>query len=1199
MKAILSASVLLAFAGLASADVLDDLLPVPVRVERLQGNVAVRPDGGAACVRGEIAGCPRETADEAYVLEVGSGGVRIVAPTERGERWAKVTLKQLVKLSGGQVPCCRITDWPRYRFRGFMIDVARNFLEMDELKALIDVMGDYKLNAFHWHLTENYCWRLESKRHPELQGPNGWYDPHKVRHSGRFYTQEEFKVLVEYAWARGVTVIPEFDLPGHSAAFRQAFGLKGMDDPRALEISLDLYDELCELVPAEKMPVIHMGMDEVWDQAEQPSKGMYSAWTKKLNERGRIAANWGGSGPLVIEGATRRMLFGFGDGIAGVYYEGEKRDAKVANGVEAFVDPKWYIEEDDPFELLCRAAYTAPFSTAAGRKLPDGLKAGAEFCAWHDSAVGLPTANAFRNQQIFPSCVLYGDLFWRGREKDYPEFERRLPLADDPRLDIAKDLERRAIAHRDRIFADFKYPFCFLKQTDMRWRLSHADGRLIAKDIAQATVFPFRKKDKPLNYVDEDHGDVVMETWIRSPKDQEIGAWIGFTAYDRDHGRGRAHGTPSQGQWNNVGATVEVNGERIPPPKWENPDIPDGGAVWVPLIKYQYPSDEIPFRNEEYYMREPTKVRLRAGWNHVKLHLPMPHAVNWVWRRQWVGTFIPVAGTTDHPREVEGLVYSSDDPRCDATAAVPDRWIFERTKLEDAAETQGLVDYVNRAADVGCNGLALIVGEDYMHRLTTRAPEGTKSELCGWEECESWSAAKWRNYRTLKAACDRRGMDLIPLVWSVGYASMAHHDPTLASVQPVDEVPYVARDGRLEFAGEPPLALPVPADGEMRADFRLPVRPHAVYRFCVEFRTEGIRHAEESLWCRFKDTKSGASRSWMRPNASRPGAPVTSDWQPLVYDVHTGDGDLLDCFLGLRNGETTGKVWYRNLSVRRIGFQTPLVRAGAPFVVKDAATGRVYEPGRDYVVPAPPDVLLYHGQPMRTFELVKGGAIAEGSKVLVSGYEPVCEWAQQLSACLRNPALGDYFARTADIVQRNFAPKRWFLSTDEYRCGCRCEFCRRTDKTVGRQLSETVARMHREIRRVSPSAEIFMWPDMFDPDVNARDGYYQLPTTAAGSWEGLPRDIVMAVWGTYPREASFRFFEKLGHRTLVATYYDEDEALAGSRSMLSAASRVSGVTGWMYTPWEHSRDLVERFAAVAKSYELQRSGRNDAPLCAR
>ena len=647
----------------AAADVLDDLLPAPVRIERLQGFAAVRPDGGATCVLGEIVGCPRETADEAYVLEVGSDGVRIVAPTEKGERWAKVTLKQLVKLSDGRVPCCRIVDWPRYRYRGFMIDVARNFLEMDELKALVDVMGDYKLNFFHWHLTENNCWRLESKRHPELQGPNGWYDPYGVRHRGRFYTQEEFKELVDYAGARGVTVIPEFDLPGHSVAFRQAFGLKGMDDPRALKISLDLYDELCDLVPAEKMPIVHMGMDEVWDPAEQPSKGMYSAWVKKLKERGRIAANWGGSGPLVIEGAERRMLFGFGDGIAGVHYERAERDAKAANGVEAFVDPKWYIEEDDPFELLCRAAYTAPFSTAAGRKIPGGLKAGAEFCAWHDSAVGLPTANVFRNQQIFPSCVLYGDLFWRGREKDYPEFERRLPLADDHRLDIARDLERRVIVHRDRIFADFKYPFCFLRQTDMRWRLSHADGRLIAKDIAQATVFPFRKKDKPLNYVDEDCGDVVMETWIRSPKDQKIGAWIGFTAYDRDHGRGRAHGTCGQGEWNNVGASVTVNGEKIMPPVWENPNLPDEGTNWVKFIKYQYPSDEIPFRNEEYYMREPTKVRLHAGWNHVKLRLPMPHAVNWIWRRQWVGTFIPVAGTTDHPREVEGLEYSSEAPR--------------------------------------------------------------------------------------------------------------------------------------------------------------------------------------------------------------------------------------------------------------------------------------------------------------------------------------------------------------------------------------------------------------------------------------------------------------------------------------------------------------------------------------------------------
>jgi hypothetical protein len=73
--------------------------------------------------------------------------------------------------------------------------------------------------------------------------------------------------------------------------------------------------------------------------------------------------------------------------------------------------------------------------------------------------------------------------------------------------------------------------------------------------------------------------------------------------------------------------------------------------------------DEVPYRNEEYYMREPARIRLKAGWNHVRLDMPMPHEVNWIWRRQWVGTFIPMMGATDHPREVEGLEYSSEPPK--------------------------------------------------------------------------------------------------------------------------------------------------------------------------------------------------------------------------------------------------------------------------------------------------------------------------------------------------------------------------------------------------------------------------------------------------------------------------------------------------------------------------------------------------------
>ena len=654
-----------AVAGSACAvSPLEELMPAPVRVVAGEGVVRGEALGKVSVEVGAVEGAPAETADEAYRLAVSREGVRIVSPTKKGERWARVTLEQLRRLSGGDVPACTITDWPTLKWRGLMLDLSRNFLEIEHLRAVIDMMERYKMNMFHMHLTENYCWRLESKRHPELQSEKGRYDPGNSRHTERFYTQKEFVDFVDYAHGHGVTVVPEFDLPGHSAAFRQAFGFKGMRDPRATAVACDLFDELCSLVPAERMPIVHMGMDEVWDEAEKPEDGAYGKWAQTLANNGRIAANWGGSGPWRIPCAGRRMLFSWGAAISGAYSDEGRKEASVAAlaGDEnlELIDSRWYVEEWDPFELLPAAAYTTPFQSKFGETFPRKMRAGAEFCAWHDSAADLPHVKILRDQQIFPCCVLLGDLFWRGREKPLPEFARRLPLAGDPRLEIARDIERRTIAQRDKALRDLKYPFHFLRQTDMRWRLSHADGRLIAKDIAQATVFPFRKKDRPLNYIDEARGHVVMETWIKSPKEQTVGAWIGFTAYDRDHGRSRAQGTPEQGCWNNVGSGVTVNGEPVAPPRWENAGLKRGNDV--PLIKYMHMLDEVPYRNEEYYMREPSQVRLKAGWNHVKLDMPMPHEVNWIWRRQWVGTFIPMMGTTDHPREVEGLEYSSEPP---------------------------------------------------------------------------------------------------------------------------------------------------------------------------------------------------------------------------------------------------------------------------------------------------------------------------------------------------------------------------------------------------------------------------------------------------------------------------------------------------------------------------------------------------------
>ena len=578
------------------ATVLDELMPRPVRciqsadqtvpAERLQ-NVKVKKES--------VPGAPVATADEAYILDISPNAVRITAPGPRGERWARVTLDQLVRLSrDGRVPCCRIVDWPRLKWRGFMLDTVRNYLPVQGVKDIIDVMSRYKLNLFHWHLTENYAWRLESKRFPQLQSERAFLH----RHKGKFYTQEEFREVVDYAYARGICTMPEFDFPGHALAFRRAFEYKTMSDPGVAETAAALFEELCSLAPKEKMPFIHMGTDEVWKrEVEGAPRETLERMAKSIADGGRTMVSWVPGETYDSPGPRINMLWT--DKVSPDTHPGPYFDAIGM-----------YIEDFDPFELLSVATYH-------------------KAARWHDAGE--------KN---------FGD--------DLPQFRKRLPRGGDLLLGEAAEIERRVVAQRDRALRDLKHPFHFLRQTNMRWRLTQEDGTLIAKDIAQATISPGREGCGVSN------GTVVAETWIKSPKDQTVGAWIGFTNISRDHGLVYSAPLPDVGEWNRFGASVELNGAKVAPPEWKRPGLKKGNPIadWTPAWTL-YEADEEPFTDQEYYMREPTQIFLRKGWNHVKLTIPNPSAEGKT-RHRWSGTFIPVAGSTDHPHEVPGLEYSSD-----------------------------------------------------------------------------------------------------------------------------------------------------------------------------------------------------------------------------------------------------------------------------------------------------------------------------------------------------------------------------------------------------------------------------------------------------------------------------------------------------------------------------------------------------------
>ncbi|MFB0944549.1 MAG: beta-N-acetylhexosaminidase, partial [Spirosomataceae bacterium] len=183
--------------------------------------------------------------EEGYTLEVKNESVQILANKPAGIFNGIQTLRQLLPadyerkdmaMGIGMLMGCKITDYPRFQWRGLMLDVSRHFFTVEEVKEYIDMMARYKFNTLHWHLTDDNGWRIEIKSLPKLTEVGAWRverfgkfgdrkdpQPDESATYGGFYTQEDIKEIVEYATDRNVSIMPEIDVPGHSMAMLAAY----------------------------------------------------------------------------------------------------------------------------------------------------------------------------------------------------------------------------------------------------------------------------------------------------------------------------------------------------------------------------------------------------------------------------------------------------------------------------------------------------------------------------------------------------------------------------------------------------------------------------------------------------------------------------------------------------------------------------------------------------------------------------------------------------------------------------------------------------------------------------------------------------------------------------------------------------------------------------------------------------------------
>ncbi len=245
--------------------------------------------------------CDKAIAPEGYRLNITTEKITITAAAPAGFFYALQTLKQLLprnvmavvpgdKGRNYSVPCVDIEDEPRFAWRGFMLDEGRHFYGKEEIKKIIDVMAAYKMNRFHWHLTEDQGWRIEIKKYPKLTEVGAWRNskvlgwgevkPDGILYGG-FYTKKDAQEVVAYAKERFIEIVPEVDIPGHSQAAVASYpeflscdpenkhevwlwqgvssDVINVANPLAVQFAKDVIDELTDIFP---FGYIHLGGDE-------------------------------------------------------------------------------------------------------------------------------------------------------------------------------------------------------------------------------------------------------------------------------------------------------------------------------------------------------------------------------------------------------------------------------------------------------------------------------------------------------------------------------------------------------------------------------------------------------------------------------------------------------------------------------------------------------------------------------------------------------------------------------------------------------------------------------------------------------------------------------------------------------------------------------------------------------------------------
>ena len=599
--------------------------------------------------------------NEAYTLTITADAINITAVTNTGVIRATQTLVQLAE-GYEETPALEtveIKDWAAFKLRGYMHDVGRSFISVEELKKHIDLLSRFKVNCFHWHFTENQAWRFEVEGYEDLTS-----EASMTRFAGKYYTQEECKEVAQYAKERGVIIIPEIDMPGHSEAFVRAMNFD-MQTDEGVEVLLEVLTQVNDVFDA---PYIHIGADEkTITYSDANGKGFLAIMIDHIHNMGKKVVVWNPIKNLNVgnTGADMTQMW-------------SSSGAKVTG--KANIDCRYnYTNHFDVFADVVGIYRSNIYYVEKG----NAEVAGTISAYWNDRKT--PTEqDIVKQNNMYANVIASAERAWIGGGKDYIEkLGTTLPNSGEEYDEFA-DWERRFLFHKANSLKDEPIPY--VKQTNVRWRITDP----FPNNGDASTVFPPEEAGKSTsteimdelyeyngttyysgmatgagiylrhvwgnNTIPTYFGSVNHEkktsyawTYVYSPTEQEVGAQIEFQNY----GRSEQDKAPDNGNWDRKGSNIWINGVRIDPPTWTNA----GKGI----------NNEVDLLNENFTAREPIAVTLKQGWNKVFIKLPYVSA-NGIRLNKWM--FTCVFTDKQGKNAVEGLIYSPNQCMDDATEKV-------------------------------------------------------------------------------------------------------------------------------------------------------------------------------------------------------------------------------------------------------------------------------------------------------------------------------------------------------------------------------------------------------------------------------------------------------------------------------------------------------------------------------------------------